>query len=348
MPYDKLSFLAGVAAGRNMKSFPWLESKISGLFSLTIRASASNTMTYGLVYYFKGHIWWGDGTEEDSTSYSANYRTHTYATEGIYSITLLGAGWGFSPGATSTQKKCLISVDRPFLPLPDDIPSYVFYYDISYLFRECSNLKKLADNLFINYAKSGFPVTLPVGMFDKCTALTALPWGLFRGVVYAGLDTVNYLCRDCESLSYIPEDLFSNETFFANATRAELAFSGCKTLEEIPGNMVKPLTNVISFLSMFRSCLKLKEVPDGFFAGMENARSFEGAFSSCTALETLPMNTFSDCPNAVSFKETFSGCSEILSFLPPLWSTYPDANGTDCYRNCIHAPNYADVPEEWR
>lgn len=81
--------------------------------------------------------------------------------------------------------------------------------------------------------------------------------------------------------------------------------------------------------------------------GSDTINNFSYVFSGCTALTNIPAGLFENRVG-LKFIETFSNCTGIRNVnVPELWETFPNADGTDCFKNCINAKNYEDIPYEW-
>ena len=131
--------------------------------------------------------------------------------------------------------------------------------------------------------------------------------------------------RDCNSLTSIPEGLFSGVTGNAESLFAN-AFSGCTSLTSIPEGLFSGVTgNAKSlFKSTFSGCTSLTSIPEGLFSGVTgNAEIlFANAFGSCTSLTTIPEGLFSGVTGSARnlFKSTFNGCKSLTSIPEGLFS----------------------------
>jgi hypothetical protein len=112
-----------------------------------------------------------------------------------------------------------------------------------------------------------------------------------------------------------------------------------------------PENRITSFDSTFNNCKSLTSIPDGLFDNCTAVRSFSSAFNSCTGLTSIPDGLFDNCTAVRSFSSAFRNCLNITSAVPELWDTAKWPNVTDnrvCFRNCINAANYADIPAGWK
>jgi len=334
MPYDQASFLAGVAAGRNMESWPAIEG--SEIFRFTVQVTAGDVLSgnYKSPYmFFRGDIYWGDGTSSSFDNVSnlpyppspTRYRGrafHAYSAEGLYQITLKGylLEWGTGMGDYGgNEDQSLISVDTPF---PHSMIGYTHPYQIHSTFSYARNLVSLPDGLYKNvkYTRIDY-------QFNMCNSLITLPPGLFDG---------------CESV-----------------IETEHMFNYCFRIESIPPRLFAGMPNLISATGFFGSCPAIHYVPPGLLdplQKLENASyMFNAAYSSGApfpvepaGLYFVPEHLFSNCPNITDFTGCFASSTAMEEFPPKLWELYPDAEGFACFRGCTNIPEFYKIPAEWK
>lgn len=430
MPYDRDSFLAGVAVGRNMKSWPDLRSDGKGIFALTVRINTSSEQTsiFSIsTVYHSVDIDWGDDTSGHYES-SSSPINHRYQSNGIYHIVMSGDLVGFRCNVSHT----LISIDTPLPPISKEVPRPI-YIDAGEMIADCYYLESIPSGIFSNYEGDEVYITAIDYFARQCTALKAIPSNLFRGTNFKldpsgsvrGNTTLDGMFMQCSSLKTVPHDLFEGESFgyftscvnlfyvsgmviipeglfdsLVNVTDCRFIFRESESLRVIPPDLFKYMESAERFNGCFEGCTSLEYAPDGIFSNLPSAISVTSVFalsglkktprgcfancgnltmanscfdychdlveiesdvfSGCGALEDvtaafeetgiryIPYNLFSSNPLLVGFGSTFSGCSGIITAVPSLWLSYPDAYSRRCFRGCENASNYNDIPSEWK
>ena len=374
MPYDKLSFLSGVAAGRNMESWPAFDA-VDGMFSFIIDTQAGGARYYSLGLTIDPNnsgvtISWGDGSTQSGVS---GTNGHTYSVDGIYIIIVVGlvkdvsfSGFGGS----------LLAVNSP---IPADPDATLKRNYLSNMFKGCSNLQALPKGLFHNFYDNHYVIYNIESVFDGCSSLRKVPDDLFEGATLltpfdSGVMVASRMFAGCSALSEVPAGLFSNSEFgkiqvaeeifaesgleeipdhffstFTICTRFNDAFSKCTHLRKIGDNIFDGCQRAVQFRSIFRACHNLTDIGKRLFSVLNNASVFSYAFSGCYSLETLPADLFdmywSGSPN---FDYCFYEDSGITSEVPELWLYYPNSYKSACFSGCTNAANYNDIPNAWK
>lgn len=367
MAYDRDSFLAGVAVGRNMKSWPEMHGYGKGFFAFTIKTVAAS-FTYQFGIYFGGTIDWGDGTSEDYAYNNFRDRiSHVYATAGVYQIritgyvydVLLGTSNGTTPRTPSASAARLISVDTPFprLSSPNTQATAV---DLAYCFASCTNLTKIPTNLLVNYKLQGLIVTGVTRMFNGCQSIKKIPKQLFNGLVFRdSLTDASYLFGNCRSLEELPEDIFSNEVFkritnaqgvfsyctnlkrlpvdmlpFKSATHIEWLCYHCDSLHEVHSDTFRQCAGIMSIESAF-SYSGLRSVPTGLFANKTSLSYAGSAFMGADELETISASVFDGCTALTNAFACFEGCDSLSDISPDLFSGCTALTSVrECFLRC--------------
>lgn len=320
MPYDKASFLAGIAAGRNMRSWPIREHTEAGVFQFTVWIDQTNTtMNYRFRAHMDGKINWGDGNEEDAVTDGPTAACwHTYESEGLYQITVSGKIYSVTPGYTSTEidsssvwfksAKALISVDTSLPPVPQDA-GRPFYISLYRMFRCCENLRVLPLGLLRNRAQDGVYFHSLGAMFHRCKMLEAVPADLLQGLHFdtdgsSTAHSASAMFEECRALSILPEGVFDNEelSFFTNAMGI---FRECRSLANIPEGLFDHFTQVTNFASAFYNCRALESLPDGLFSHCAAAADFSSCFLYATSLSEIGNGIFGGCTAAENFQSCF-------------------------------------------
>jgi hypothetical protein len=88
------------------------------------------------------------------------------------------------------------------------------------------------------------------------------------------------------------------------------------------------------------------------FTDMYNADvpavSVQDMYRGCSRLKKIPDFLFANNPQLLNFKNCFDGCYGAMGKAPRLWRTYPDADGTACFRGCEGLSNFSDIPSSWK
>ena len=378
MPYDKLSFLSGVAAGRNMESWPAFEGAGKGITSFTIDTRLGSDITTYQFWIKRASypytdilIYWGDGTTSSAVN---NLNSHEYQTPGMYTIVLFGyyEEINFSASKTGTdESNSLLAIHTPFSIAPIHNTYIVNLYT---LFSGCRNLKTIPNRLLAEYYENGYKFSGLQYAFTNCKALHQIPEDLFDGIEFAGSDPEFSQVFNGSGLEEIPSRLLASPEFskvkraympfaglnitkipaglfnqFSNCKSFESVFQGCSFLETIPGGLFDSCVAVQSFRFSFLRCESLQSLPSGLFSENEDVTDFTGTFQECASLELVPLDTFNLLMNTTPiFSSCFRNDRKITSAVPDLWNYYPDSAHVGCFLNCSRAANYADIPSDWK
>lgn len=220
MGYNKADFLAGIAAGRAMKSWPVMNGDGSDIFIELVEVGTVDhpsldytTATVGSSdgFYSPLTIHWGDGITEQFY-YSAHTRTHTYPAAGAYLVIYEDLG-RYTRNGIPTEDTALTAI---LTPLPSTLRSWDAAWAI---FNNCAMLKRIPSNLF---QKCGQYVEVLDDAFYGCRSLINIPNGLLDYCPNA--EEFVSMCCGCVSLTSIPSGLFDR---IANGTKFVAAFFGC-------------------------------------------------------------------------------------------------------------------------
>ena len=330
------------------------------------------------------YVDWGDGTGETitRTSSTGNTYSHIYASTGSYTIRFGGVATGYDGNSShtaisfysatgGTQDK-IASVSgslASLFPTPNDT-ALPFFRET---FRGATNLTTVPNTLFDGITRThghmfyhtfdGAGLTaipydlfadvgsLGVGMFEytfaNCTALTAIPSGLFDNMTTSGAvdNMFEGTFTGCTSLTTIPTGLFddfidssSNWTRLSSASTGGVfrdTFSGCTSLTSAPAELFSGMTITgipNMFANTFRNCSSLAAIPTGLFDDITVSGAafnmFEYTFAGCTSLTTIPSDLFDDVISGAAngtdqtgwFKDTFNGCTGLTAMPAGLFS----------------------------
>lgn len=246
MGYDRDSFLAGVAAGRNMESWPAFEgSDYLEVFSFTIdtRLGASTTDQFVLSCSPSDDgiiIDWGDdSTPEFVPRTGAGGKLHDYSVPGIYTINIHGLLRSPIPFTNrsvyiegqlyflDSYRHCLLSVNTPY-QLDDTEGETTLNLD--FFFRFCTNLQQVCGKLFSGTDTKHRSVQMQ-SMFYGCSSLLSVPSDLFEGLPTMPYNDygIRQIFQQCSALRTVPSGLFDSATF-ADCGNVDNAFFLCSAI----------------------------------------------------------------------------------------------------------------------
>lgn len=181
-------------------------------------------------------------------------------------------------------------------------------------------------------------------IFKYCTSLTAVTGGLFENCtsVTRATSTFEY----CSSLASIPAKLFAKNTELTTVT---WTFRG-SGITAIPAGLFDNCTKITNLQACFNGCAANTSIPAGLFDNCTKITNFNYAFAS-NAITSIPSALFDSCPDVTDFSYCFLSCTSVTGDVPELWDATKWAsvsNSTACFRNCVIAANYADIPSGWR
>lgn len=367
MPFDKVSFLSGVAAGRNMESWPAFVPAEEGALIITIYVGPPEPGTgiqdhYGaiLISGFGSSntipsvpnwsttdpvsfiAFWGDGT---STEYSMTLSQSTYGIShhydeyGEYRVAIYGLPSGTSLGNGLGVPSPIVEIKQ--LPGTLDPPALTDFY----------RLETVTGNIFKWYRdnSAGYVIdsTKFIEVFRSCSALTHIPGNVFDGISFSsGAFNLNYFFAECDNLESVDSGILSNLAF-TSATSADSMFRDNPNLTSVPSDIFLRLENVTNFSSCFRSS-GISEIPRNIFQYTPLGSNFSFCFALCESLSYVSNDIFSGIETSTpNFRNAFIGCT-ALRHCPPLWETWPNANARQCFFGCTNADNYAQVPSGWK
>lgn len=331
-------------------------------FIATINATSGETLslsfTVGTINF---SVDWGDGVYEEFTTTGSV--THTYNSTGGFQLKVKGTLHEFrisSPLLTSIKQwgklntyKISFSGCSNLSSIPNSpitIGDSTTYISLSWLFKDCTSLLSIPDNLFENghfvtdlsyaFQNSGISGAIPNAFFSDCTQCTS-----FSGVFYGCADLVGE----------IPGDLFSNcakaasfNSAFSRATgltsigtglfdtcydmtNAAGVFYGCTGLTgSIPAGLFKNKTKLVyiasggAYSGAFYGCKGLTgSIPADLFQGctslsyISNNNVGASLFANCTGLTgSIPSTLFADCTDITRIVQCFYNCSGLTGFIP--------------------------------
>lgn len=348
MPYDKDSFLAGVAVGRNMKGWAFPVPAPAGTLGLSVKIDLDRYSGEFLVYcmirteYYGEPVDvyadWGDGTNQNyhfenpySVIYQVNFR-HAYSANGIYRVMIVGL---FKAEELDNMAHNL-NIVQFHAPLPCDYAGN---------FSDYQSFVTVPENLFQWFRNHGQGHLELRELFQDNAYLESVPETLFNGITLNDRPNIGSMFSGCRSLKEIGDGFFSNPGF-RTTLYWQYIFSQCRALQEIPEGLFKQAIMADSFYACFEGCWSLTEIPAGLFSQAKRATNFSYCFSDCYSLTSIPEDLF-DETSADNFTACFFGCTGITGAVPKLWEKFPNANGSYCFSRCTNASNYNEIPASW-
>lgn len=287
-------------------------TQLSDKERLTVRIPTTETGSYNFV------VSWGDGTTSNKiTAYNDSETSHTYETDGEYTIKISGMATELK--FTGTIASYLTKVTKCILT----------FSSIDEMFKNCANLTELPDGMF-NISSD---ITSAKGVFDGCvslqiiptdlfinnskitdfsytfanTALTSIPTGLFNGS--NNVVTFEGTFENDTGILAIPKDLFSNQN---NNTSFEATFENCRGLTTIPENLFANNPLVTTYKNVFMGCEGITSITKNIFGdSIPSATTLEGAFRG-TGITKVPENMFKDAPLVTCYDYVFYNTSIIV------------------------------------
>ena len=253
------------------------------------------------------YVDWGDGTQSGTITSGAKSLSHSYTETGEYKVRFIGT----SPNVIKMNTPLLKSVEK----------CDTIFEDISGMFKNCSNLEAIPDNIF----STSTDVTSAKETFYGCSNLKIIPSGLFSNNVNI---TTFEGAFQASGLTSIPTNLFERN---ARAINFKNCFSNCQGLKAIPVGTFSAATNSTTFNSCFQNCTGITDIPANLFVNNKASKDFSYTFASCSGLSSIQEGLFKGLSNAQEFEGTFELCSNINS-LP-----------VGLFRDCSKATNYNTV-----
>lgn len=294
MAYNKADFLAGIAAGRNMQSWPVLEDSPlplifacnGGEFYCTISGS------YLVIDYGDGYV---DRQSEDVPQITNRVLYHRYS-DGLYTASITGTitkiWFGYQPAGPIVYNTALKAM---LTPLPASVSTAVG------IFYDCRSLESVPENLFALLPTS----TSFNSTFYGTTALKQVPEKLFARQVDA---TDFYRCFYWTGLEHVPGGLFKNNI---HALDFEECFYGSGILTVGDGLFYHNL-EATNFESCFMGCSNWVSGGKDMFQAGGSASDFIYFMFNCQTFEDYVPELWLMYPNAGHYR-CFSGVSNAAN-----------------------------------
>lgn len=275
---------------------------------------------------------WGDGSKiehyDNSMAttvyaskggmYSSRYYIpvkHTYATKGVYKITLTGDCdnlHGYDGNVNNGAKMSSALVHSLWgVQLTKDSTSPLKYGYGSFF--GCENLKFIGYGVFHNITNCR---EVP-HLYDGAILSRIEPWMLYGGV---NLESLAYTFENCQMLSIDPK-VFE---MCSKVTNAEHCFHRCDSLLKIPDGLFDYMPELSNVSVCFKSCSHLTYVPQTLFDKCKKIKNARQCF----------------CGGGVSGDNSYPSIMKITSSLPPLWNRNDDIDGSRYAHGCTKSINY--------
>jgi hypothetical protein len=215
-------------------------------FIITVSVTSGQSFTLPLVAFGGVQpnilVDWGDGTESEVTSTTDSDRIHTYASTGVYDISITGNMPGFKVNNNSAIRNlitAIIDFGRVGLKTLD--------------FFGCNNITSIPASNTMEVGYRGLGNIISFSGFMRGTGITSIPSDIFQFSPLANTFSDIFAFT---SITSIPSGLFNNNT---QATSFGSAFNGCTLLNTYPLNLFDTNALVLSFASTFRNCVALTQ-----------------------------------------------------------------------------------------
>jgi len=286
------------------------------------------------------HVDWGDLSTND---YNATVNvTHTYATAGVYTISMSGyvnlIDFFIYPDPGLGTPELISAILTP-------IQGITGLNSALEMFKHCENIPSIPAGIFDQCPG----ITTFYDTFLACRHITSIPPGLFNAQTnvtsfYATFD-------NCDLITQIPPGLFDNHT---NNLNFAWLFAKCYDLQSIPVGLFDTNTNNKTFSYTFFRCYDITSIPANLFDHNALVTDFSYCFYECTNLTSIPPLLFDHNTLVTDFSYCFYNCTNLTGPSPTnsaglkLWELSPAPVGTGCFYNCTNLSDYASIPAEWK
>jgi len=289
-----------------------ITSNYDMVIDTTLDSTGSKTISIPMVLGGTYDYWidWGDGTSSTQiTAYNDTNATHTYVTDGEYTIRLIGTLDQLE--YTGNIAACLKEVTKCNLA----------FSVIKNMFKGCTNLTNVVESIF---SQTTMPTTAE-SVFEGCSKFGMIPVGLFDNM--SGILSFRNTFKGT-SIINIPTGLFDSNN---SATDFSGVFENCARLVAIPMNLFKNNTSVTTFANAFMGDIALTELPNTLFNNNVEVITYENVFSGCTGVKELPINLFGD------------GALSATNFSGALYNVPLTSLPVGLFRQAYSATNYDNV-----
>lgn len=254
---------------------------------------------------------WGDGTEAayiDGDIYENNKAAiwHTYATHGVYDISING---NFRQVRTYGTRATYIVENGQYVYDTDGV--YRIYNNYNYgMINHLTSVISWGNTLLTNMQSS----------FAECTKLEEIPMYDTTNS-FEDVTTFYNAFRNCHSLKKIPFNPNTNKGLFSGCKKVTSfgsTFYNCTGLTgSIPVKLIDGCINVREIDNMFSTCTNLTgSIPVGMLEGLTQLTNASSMFASCGKIDgEISSDMFKDCPNLTNIHRIFYNCTKITGRL---------------------------------
>lgn len=303
-----------------------IDASFEMIIDTTLDSSGSRQISIPMVSNgsYNYYVDWGDGTTSTQiTTYNDPVATHTYASDGEYTVKLIG-----SLNRLQFNQDVNIATD-----LKEVTKCTLNFSALSSMFQDCINLTAIPEDIF-SYS---IDVIDMISIFRNCSSLQIIPVGLFDNNVNATSFSSVFLNSGITS---IPTGLFNSNELVSDFS---FAFSNTQ-ITTIPAGLFNNCTNVNNMSSCFSNNSHLTTIPNNLFTANSQISNYSFTFSNCTALTNIPNNLFgnSGLASASNLTSMFNGCSGLTSIPTGMFA---NAEVATSYDNVFRNVNVTIIPE---
>lgn len=336
--------------------------------------SANDTITLPLLEPARGGVYnfnvdWGDGSDDNITTYNQAETTHTYSTPGTYTVTISGqiASWSFTLTSNNSDPQKLINISNwgTFQPVENqafkncsnldvtatDAPDLSLTTSIEQFFSFCSTLQY--NESVNNWDVSG--IVDFKNVFNDCLIFNQPldNWdtssGQFMQEMFDNCQLFNqplntWNVSSVTDFSEMFQDTAFNQDLNSWNTSSALDMSNMFTNSEMAGNISSwNVSNVTTFVRMLQNCINFNSDISGW--NVSSGISFQFMFSGC-AYFNQPIGNWTTTNMSTSQNILF-GCTSFNQDLSN-WNVSNVTNFTNAFRLCIiSTANYSSMLIAW-
>ncbi len=300
-------------------------------------------------------VYWGDGSVSVIRKKNIGTVSHDYAVAGTYTVAIFGIpenGYLLRTFAHSFRK----SLVRLHTPIPLTAAMITEHPET---LRQAFNIfgPKIVeiDSDLLNAQRNRGEVVFQLdSMFSGCRSLEIVPDDLFEGIDFSlyegsyGRPPIQSMFSGCTSLTKIG-NIFSNPCFRGVIAVTNI-FHDCESLTDIPGDLFSEMVNLRGAGGAFENCKSLRTIPEDLFSYSNSLYTFVDCFHGCDNLASIPDSLFDNIIDSedLNFRNCFDGCSGITGSVPDLWNRFPLCTKHEwCFYDCVNAANYEEIPYSW-
>lgn len=241
------------------------------------------------------NVAWGDGSDDDITTWDDVNKTHTYATEDLYNVVITGTitGWAFNNSSSAPKIR-----DVSDWGSLDVGANQSWFYG-------CANMT--------NSASGTFGVSSIVSMnsaFRTCTNLDNFP-----DTTAWDLSSVTQMVSTFNGCSTVTSPPITGVWDVSNITSMASSFSSCTSLTSPPDVASWNIRKVTNISSMFAFCSSMLAPPDVSGWDTINLTNLSSTFRNCSSMLTPPDISNWNTKKVTTFASTFLSCSSMSATL---------------------------------